>query len=55
MLTSGQRAGEARTYARKREFDTSPSSGAQGVRVELVPARDHLLLVAHGIGNRELT
>ena len=32
-----------------------PESGAQGVRVELVPARDHLLLVAHGIGNRELT
>ena len=54
-LTSGHRAGEVRTYARKREFDTSPSGGAQGVRVELVPARDHLLLVAHGIGNRELT
>lgn len=30
MLTSGQRAGEARTYARKREFDTSPS-GRDGV------------------------
>ena len=27
VLTSGQRAGEARTYARKREFDTSPSGG----------------------------
>ena len=27
-LTSGHRAGEVRTYARKREFDTSPSGGA---------------------------
>ena len=27
-LTSGYRAGEVRTYARKREFDTSPSGGA---------------------------
>lgn len=31
-LTSGHRAGEARTYARKREFDTSPSGGAKGIR-----------------------
>ena len=45
-LTSGDRAGEVRTYARKREFDTSPWSGAQGARVELIPLLDHLLLVA---------
>ena len=31
-LTSGHRAGEVRTYARKREFDTSPSGGAKGIR-----------------------
>lgn len=31
-LTSGDRAGELRTYARKREFDTSPSSGDGGNR-----------------------
>ena len=39
-LTSGHRAGEVRTYARKREFDTSPSSGAAegstSTRYELV-------------------
>nr|WP_222129916.1 MULTISPECIES: zinc ribbon domain-containing protein [unclassified Corynebacterium] len=29
-LTSGHRAGEVRTYARKREFDASPWSGAKG-------------------------
>lgn len=29
-LTSGHRAGEVRTYARKREFNTSPWSGAAG-------------------------
>lgn len=29
-LTSGHRAGEVRTYARKREFDTSPWSGEWG-------------------------
>ena len=45
-LATGNRAGEVRTYARKREFNTSPSGGAQGVRVELVPVRDHLLFVA---------
>ena len=45
-LTSGHRAREVRTYARKREFDTSPSGGAKEARVELVPTRDHLLLVA---------
>lgn len=44
-LLNGHRAGEVRTYARKHEFDTSPWSGAQGARVELLPARDHLLLV----------
>ena len=27
-LLSGDRAGEVRTYARKHEFDTSPSGGA---------------------------
>ena len=31
-LTSGHRAGEVRTYARKREFNTSPSGGARGIR-----------------------
>ena len=31
-LSSGHRAGEVRTYARKREFDTSPSGGAKGIR-----------------------
>ena len=31
-LTSGHRAGEVRTYARKREFDTSPSGGDGGNR-----------------------
>ena len=31
-LTSGHRAGEVRTYARKREFDTSPSGGDAGNR-----------------------
>ena len=31
-LASGHRAGEVRTYARKREFDTSPSGGAKGIR-----------------------
>ncbi len=31
-LTSGYRAGEVRTYARKREFDTSPSGGDAGNR-----------------------
>ena len=31
-LTSGHRAGEVRTYARKREFNTSPSGGAKGIR-----------------------
>ena len=45
-LATGNRAGEVRTYARKREFNTSPSGGAQGACVELVPTRDHLLLVA---------
>ena len=44
-LISGHRAGEVRTYARKREFNTSPWSGAHGARVELIVARDHLLLV----------
>ena len=29
-LTTGHRAGEVRTYARKREFDTSPCSGDAG-------------------------
>ncbi|MST64185.1 hypothetical protein FYJ77_05060 [Schaalia hyovaginalis] len=29
-LTSGHRAGEVRTYARKREFNTSPSGGDGG-------------------------
>ena len=29
-LTSGHRAREVRTYARKREFDTSPSGGDGG-------------------------
>ena len=31
-LTSGHRAGEVRTYARKREFNTSPSGGDGGNR-----------------------
>lgn len=31
-LASGHRAGEVRTYARKREFDSSPSGGAKGIR-----------------------
>ena len=31
-LTSGHRAGEVRTYARKREFYTSPSGGDAGNR-----------------------
>lgn len=31
-LTSGDRAGEVRTFARKREFDTSPSGGDGGNR-----------------------
>ena len=31
-LTSGDRAGELRTYARKREFDSSPSGGDGGNR-----------------------
>ena len=31
-LTSGHRAGEVRTYARKQEFDTSPSGGDGGNR-----------------------
>ena len=31
-LRSGDRAGEVRTYARKREFNTSPSGGAKGIR-----------------------
>ena len=31
-LATGNRAGEVRTYARKREFDTSPSGGANGTR-----------------------
>lgn len=31
-LTSGHRAGEVRTYARKREFNTSPWSGDAGNR-----------------------
>lgn len=43
-LRSEYRSGEVRTYARKREFDTSPSGGAQGARVELIPLLDHLLL-----------
>ena len=31
-LLSGDRAGEVRTYARKHEFDTSPSGGDGGNR-----------------------
>ncbi len=31
-LTTGNRAGEVRTYARKQEFNTSPSGGAKGIR-----------------------
>lgn len=31
-LTAGSKTGELRTYARKREFDSSPSGGAKGIR-----------------------
>ena len=38
-LTSGHRAGEVRTYARKREFDTSPSGGDGGNRTPIQTQR----------------
>lgn len=43
-LTSGHRAGEVRTYARKREFDTSPSGGDGGKRTQ--PKRNQRIKTA---------
>ena len=48
-LTSGHRAGEVRTYARKREFDTSPSGGDGGKRTaRLSDLRKHTQIKTWG-------
>lgn len=38
-LATGNRAGEVRTYARKREFNTSPSGGDGGNRTRPAQSR----------------
>lgn len=43
-LPSGDRAGELRTWAQKREFDACPWGGAEGARVEHLALGQHMVL-----------